>query len=57
MNDMRKNFSDESLNAFVDNQLGTQEREEILAAVTEDAELGQRLCALRATKELVRHAY
>ncbi len=57
MNDMRKNFSDESLNAFVDNQLGTQEREEILAAVTEDAELGQRLCALRSTKELVRHAY
>ena len=57
MNDMRKNFSDESLNAFIDNQLGTQEREEILAAVTEDAELGQRLCALRSTKELVRHAY
>lgn len=56
MNDMR-NFSDESLNAFVDNELGAQEREEILAAIAEDAELGQRLCALRSTKELVRHAY
>lgn len=56
MNDKR-NFSDEQLNAFVDNQLGTQEREEILAAASLDAELGQRLCALRAAKELVGHAY
>lgn len=57
MNDARKTFSDESLNAFIDNQLGAQEREEILAAIAEDADLGQRLCALRSTKELVRHAY
>jgi len=57
MNDMRKNFSDENLNAFVDNQLGAQEREEILAAIAEDADLGRRLCTLRSTKELVRHAY
>lgn len=56
MNEVR-NFSDEHLNAFVDNQLGTQERDEILAAMAGDAELGQRLCALRSTKELVRHAY
>lgn len=56
MNDKRK-FSDEQLNAFVDSQLGAQESEEILAAATTDAELGQRLCALRATKELVNHAY
>lgn len=53
----RRTFSDEQLNAFVDNQLGAQEREEILAAAASDAELGQRLCALRATKELVGHAY
>lgn len=56
MNDKRT-FSDEQLNAFVDDQLGAQEREEILAAAAEDAELGQRLCALRAAKELVGHAY
>lgn len=56
MNEAR-NFSDEHLNAFVDNQLGAQERDEILAAMASDAELGQRLCALRSTKELVRHAY
>ncbi|MBK8740215.1 MAG: hypothetical protein IPM02_12090 [Betaproteobacteria bacterium] len=53
----RMNFSVEHLNAFVDNQLGARECDEILAAIATDAELGQRVCALRATKELVRHAY
>ncbi|MDP1735602.1 MAG: hypothetical protein Q8L44_14675 [Sulfuritalea sp.] len=52
-----KDFSDERLNAFVDNQLGTEECDEILAAIATDVELGQRLCALRSAKELVRHAY
>lgn len=52
-----RDFSDERLNAFVDNQLGVQECDEILAAIASDAELGQRLCALRSAKELVRHAY
>ena len=56
MNDAT-DFSDEHLNAFVDNQLGAQECDEILAAMATDVELGQRLCALRSTKELVRHAY
>ncbi len=56
MNDVRK-FSDERLNAFVDNELGSQECDEILTAIATDAELGQRLCELRSAKELVRHAY
>ena len=56
MNDARK-FSDEHLNAFVDNELGAQECDEILTAIASDAELGQRLCELRSAKELVRHAY
>ncbi|MCM2289955.1 MAG: hypothetical protein NDI67_13085 [Sulfuritalea sp.] len=56
MND-KQDFSDEQLNAFVDNQLGAQECDEILAAIARDAELGQRLCALRSAKDLVRHAY
>ncbi len=50
-------FSDERLNAFVDDQLGPAEREEILAAAADDTDLNDRLCALRATRELVRHAY
>lgn len=57
MNDARREFSDEHLNAFVDNELGALERDAILAAVAGDAELGQRLCALRSAKDLVRHAY
>jgi hypothetical protein len=57
MNEERRDFSDERLNAFVDNELGAQERDEILAAIADDADLSQRLCALRSTKELVRHAY
>lgn len=56
MNDTR-DFSDEQLNAFVDNELGAPERDEILAAIAGDAELGHRLCALRSAKDLVRHAY
>ena len=52
-----KKFSDEHLNALVDGQLGAQESDEILAAMAGDAELSQRICALRSTKELVRHAY
>ena len=56
MSDVR-DFSDEHLNAFVDNQLGAQECDEILAAIATDVDLGQRLCALRSAKELVRHAY
>lgn len=56
MNHVRK-FSDERLNAFVDKELGAQECDEILTAIASDAELGQRLCELRSTKELVRHAY
>lgn len=50
-------FSDELLNAFVDRQLDARECDEILAAMGNDVELTQRVCALRSTKELVRHAY
>ncbi len=56
MNDTH-DYSDERLNAFIDNELGAQESDELLAAIAEDAGLSQRLCALRSTKELVRHAY
>lgn len=57
MNTARTEYSDERLNAFVDNELGIPEREEILAAIAGDPALGQRLCALRSAKDLVRHAY
>lgn len=57
MNERRREFSDERLNAFVDGELDAQERDELLAAATADAALGHRLCELRATKDLIRHAY
>lgn len=50
-------FSDEQLNAFVDGELAAAEREEILASSSVDGEVAQRLCALRAGKDLLRHAY
>lgn len=50
-------FSDEQLNAFVDDQLAATERDEILAAIAADAELSRRLCGLRASKDLLHHAY
>lgn len=50
-------FSDERLNAFVDGELAATEREEVLAASATDPEVARRLCALRAGKELLRHAY
>jgi intracellular sulfur oxidation DsrE/DsrF family protein len=54
---MNAKFSEEQLNAFVDDELTAAEREEILAASAVDAEVAQRLCVLRASKDLVRHAY
>ncbi len=54
---MSARFSEEQLNAFVDGELAAAEREEILAASAADAEVAQRLCALRASKDLLRHAY
>lgn len=54
---MSARFSEEQLNAFVDGELAAAEREEILAASAADAAVAERLCALRASKELLRHAY
>ncbi len=52
-----KDFSDEQLNAFVDDELAAAERDEILAAIAADADLSRRLCGLRASKDLLHHAY
>ncbi len=50
-------FSEEQLNAFVDGELAAAEREEILAASAVDEAIARRLYALRASKDLLRHAY
>lgn len=54
---MKHEISDEQLNAFIDEELDTSDRECVLAAVAVDGDLAQRACALRLVKEQVRHAY
>ncbi len=50
-------IEDTSLHAFVDGQLGHDERERMLAELEHDEALREQLCKLRNTKELVAHAY
>ncbi|HEY0720715.1 MAG TPA: hypothetical protein VGE50_05630 [Gammaproteobacteria bacterium] len=52
-----KRFSDEHLNAYLDNQLEVEEASEVLKEVRVNPELGQQVCELRQVQELVRHAY
>lgn len=50
-------LSDEQLSAFVDGQLGAEEKSRILSALSADEALGQRACKLRRLRDLVQHAY
>lgn len=50
-------FSDNHLHAFVDGQLQSDEREQILSAMEEDTELREQVCALHRTKEWVNLAF
>lgn len=56
MND-KKQYSDEHLNAFIDDQLDTTEKAEILDAIRHDAELSQRVCKLQKLHNLVQLSY
>jgi intracellular sulfur oxidation DsrE/DsrF family protein len=55
MND--KTYTDEKLNLFIDQQLDTDENDEIRHSILEDASLRERVCQLRAVRELVGYAY
>ncbi len=50
-------FSDEFLNAFVDDQLETDEKGRTYLEIGQDEELNRRVCELRKLRELVRLAY
>lgn len=52
-----KQYSDEHLNAFIDDQLNTTEKAEILDAIRHDAELSQRVCKLQKLQNLVQLSY
>lgn len=50
-------FSDEHLNAFIDNQLATSDQAELLDALRHDEELSQRICDLQKVRNLVQLSY
>ncbi len=50
-------YSDEHLNAFIDDQLDTVEKAEILDAVRHDTVLSQRICKLQKLHNLVQLSY
>lgn len=56
MND-KIQYSDEHLNAFIDDQLDATEKAEILDAVRHDTELSQRVCKLQKLQNLVQLSY
>ena len=50
-------ISNELLNAYLDNELDSEERAEIMTALENDSALAGRLCELRNIKELTQLAY
>jgi intracellular sulfur oxidation DsrE/DsrF family protein len=50
-------FSEEQLNAFVDNELDPEDKSLLYSKAAKSPELDQRLCQQRKVKELVKHAY
>ncbi len=55
MTDM--NLSDDKLNLFIDEELDSAEMDEIRQQLLEDPSLRERVCQLKAVRELVRYAY
>lgn len=51
------NVSEEELNAFIDDQLGSAEQARVLDAVNRDAGLQRRVAEMRQTQSMLRHAY
>jgi RNA polymerase sigma-70 factor, ECF subfamily len=49
--------SDEIVHAFVDGELDVDESEKLMARMRDEAELAQRVCALRSLQNMVRLAY
>ena len=54
---MNMQITDETLNAFVDQQLTPSEMGEVFEAIKQDPELAKRSCEIRQLKSLVQHAY
>ena len=54
---MKETFSDEYLNAYLDNQLDADERGQLLEALQQDEALSARVCQVQKVKEMVQLAY
>ena len=52
-----KDLSDDHLNLFIDEELDTDELNDIRQALLEDKELRERVCQLKAVRELIGYAY
>ena len=52
-----KDLSDDRLNLFIDEALDTDELNDIREAILEDKELRERVCQLKAVRELIGYAY
>ncbi len=52
-----KQYSDDHLNAFIDDQLDSSEQAEVLDAIRHDGELSQRVCKLQKLQNLVQLSY
>lgn len=55
MNDHR--ISEEHLNAFLDGELDTEDRDRVFEAINRDEHLRAETCELRTAREMLRHAY
>ncbi len=55
--DRKQEFSDEFLNAFVDNQLTLEEKDRAYLRVSQDEALSRRVCELRKLQDMVRLSY
>ncbi len=53
----KRHYSDEHLNAFIDNQLDNAEKAELMDALRHDTELSQRVCKLQKLHNLVQLSY
>jgi len=54
---MNAPYSDEFLNAYIDHELATDERSQLLDDTRKDPELATRLCKLQKVKDMVQLAY
>jgi len=52
-----RDFNEDKLNLFIDGQLDSEEMDEIRHAMLDDKELRERVCQLKAVRELVGYAY